>query len=87
MQVKVVGSNGQISLGKGFAGKMVMVNQLDQGTWIIKAGVFIPDTEKWLYQKNNLKKLENALQWAESNKPVDNFDELAKRIEDGQHQN
>jgi hypothetical protein len=86
-QVKVIGSNGQISLGKEFAGKMVMVDQLDQGTWIIKAGEFIPDNEKWLYQNGNLEKLEKALQWNETNNPVDNFDELARRIEDGKHQN
>jgi putative transposon-encoded protein len=37
-QVKTIGSNGQISLGKEFAGKMVLVEQIEEGTWIIKCG-------------------------------------------------
>ncbi len=79
--IKVIGANGQISLGKEFAGKTVLIDQITPGTWIIKSGEFIPDSEKWLYQGNNLAKLEKALEWAEKNKPVDNFDQLAKKIE------
>ena len=79
-QVKVVGNNGQLSLGKEFAGQMVLIDQLDTGTWIIKKGEFIADSEKWLYQANNLAKLDKALHWAESNKPSENFAEIAKKI-------
>lgn len=82
-QVKVIGINGQVSLGKEFAGKTVMVDQIDETTWIIKAGTFVPDSEKWLYQGKNLTKLEKALEWTEKNEPVENFDELAKRFKDG----
>jgi hypothetical protein len=80
-QVKIIGTNGQLSLGKEFAGKTVLVDQVDQGTWIIKAGEFIPHSEKWLYQNDNLTKLEKALKWSEKNKPADNFDQLIKKIE------
>lgn len=82
-QVKVVGINGQLSLGKAYAGKMVLVDQISEDTWIIKAGEFIPDAEKWLYQSGNLTKLEKALTWSENNKPTDNFDQLARDIENG----
>jgi len=44
----VVGSNGQISLGKEFAGKMVLIDQVDDGTWIIKSGEFVPDSKSAL---------------------------------------
>lgn len=81
--VKIIGTNGQVSLGKEFAGKMVLVDQIETGTWIIKAGEFIPDSEKWLYQDNNLSKLDKALEWAEKNPPKDNFNKLAKDIENG----
>ena len=80
-QVKVIGGNGQLSLGKEFAGKMVLVDQLDSGTWIIKKGGFVPDAEKWLYHGQNLDKLNNALDWAEKNKASDNFESVAKQIE------
>ena len=59
-QVKIIGANGQVSLGKEFAGKMVLIDQVDASTWIIKSGEFIPDSEKWLHQAHNLSKLENA---------------------------
>ena len=80
-QVKVIGGNGQLSLGKEFAGKMVLVDQLDSGTWIIKKGEFVPDAEKWLYHGKNLDKLNNALDWVDKNKASDNFENVAKQIE------
>lgn len=85
MQVKIIGVNGQVSLGKEFAGKMVMVEQVEKGTWIIKCGEFIPDSEKWLYQGNNMEKIESALDWASKNKPSENFDEVIVGIENGRN--
>lgn len=81
-QVKTIGPNGQVSLGKGFAGKMVLINQLNNGTWIIKIGEFVPDSEKWLHQNDGMAKLEKALEWAEKNKPSDNFDQFVRGIKD-----
>lgn len=80
-QVKTIGANGQLSLGKEFAGKMVLVDQIEDGTWIIKCGEFIPDSEKWLYQENNLTKVDKALEWAGKNKPSSNFDVQIQGIE------
>ena len=82
-QVKVIGVNGQVSLGKEFAGKLVLIDQVEDGTWIIKCGEFVPDSEKWLYQGNNLAKIEKAIDWAVKNKPADNFDEIIQGIENG----
>jgi hypothetical protein len=79
--IKVIGNNGQLSLGKEFAGKTVLIEQVDPGTWVIKAGVFIPDSEKWLYKNGNLEKLERALKWAETHPPVDNFAEVMEKLE------
>lgn len=71
--VKVIGANGQVSLGKEFAGKMILIEQISEGTWIIKSGKFIPDAEKWLHRAPDMTKLEKALAWAEKNEPTDNF--------------
>ena len=79
--VKIVGANGQVSLGKDFAGKTVLIDQIDKGTWIIKSGVFVPDSEKWLHSGDNLNKLDKALEWAEKNKPKDNFAQIIKTLE------
>lgn len=80
-QIKIIGSNGQLSLGKAFAGKMVLVDQLDDGTWLIKSGTFIPDSEQWLHDSKHLESLDRAISWAEKNKPQDNFKQLVKDIE------
>jgi hypothetical protein len=45
-QIKIIGNNGQISLGKEFAGKMVSIERLDNGNWLIKAGEFVPDSQQ-----------------------------------------
>ena len=79
-QIKIVGTNGQISLGKEYAGKIFLIDQVDQGVWIIKFGEFVPDAEKWLHEEKHLAKLNKALDWADKNTPKDNFDTLAKKI-------
>lgn len=79
--VKVIGANGQVSLGKEFAGKMILIDKIDEGTWIIKSGEFIPDSEKWLHRAHDMSKLEKALVWAEKNEPKDNFNQMVKNLE------
>lgn len=86
-QVKIIGVNGQVSLGKEFAGKMVLIEQVEKGTWIIKCGEFIPDSEKWLYQNNNAAKIDQALAQMEKSDPTDNFDKFIKDMENGENKN
>ena len=81
--IKTIGVNGQLSLGKEFAGKMVLVDQIEKSTWIIKSGEFVPDSEKWLFKNDQLVKLDEALEWAEKNKPSSNFDAVIQEIEKG----
>jgi len=69
-QIKTIGKNGQISLGKEFAGENVLIDNIEPGVWIVKIGKFIPDNEQWLYQKDNSSKLDEALIWAANNQPL-----------------
>ncbi len=79
--IKTVGSNGQISLGKKFAGQTVMIDEIDKGVWIVKLGRFIPYNEKWLHGLDVQAELNEAIAWAEKNTPADtNFEELESRI-------
>lgn len=48
---KQVRMNGQVLLGKEYAGKQIQILKLEDGTLIIKPGKFIPDSERWLYLK------------------------------------
>jgi hypothetical protein len=69
-QIKTIGQNGQISLGKEFAGENVLIDNIEPGVWIVKIGKFIPNNEQWLYQQDNSTKLDEALTWAANNQPL-----------------
>ena len=66
--VKVVGSNGQISLGKKFAGRQVVVEEREPGVWLIRTATIVPDNESWLDEKA-MQDLQDALAWAVKTPP------------------
>jgi hypothetical protein len=79
--IKVIGKSGQIALGKEYAGRSVLVDQLEPGVWIIKVGEFIPDSERWLSDAQVQKEVEEAIVWAESNPPrATDLEALASRL-------
>ncbi|MDE8346783.1 MAG: hypothetical protein POH28_11525 [Acidocella sp.] len=79
--VKVVGSNGQISLGKQFAGRQVLVEEYEPGVWLIRTATVVPDNERWLQQPDGANNLKKALAWAQANAPVDSdVDKLAATL-------
>ena len=69
--VKVVGANGQISLGKQFAGRQVLVEEREPGVWLVRSATVVPDNESWLHQPKSAKDLQQALSWAQNNNPSD----------------
>ena len=58
--VKQVGVSGQISLGKEFAGRTVVVDSSEPGVWVIKTAQTIPDSELWLHQPEAVERLDRA---------------------------
>ena len=81
MIVKSVGRNGQITLGKEFAGRLVMLDQAAPGVWTLKLGEFVPDGERWLHEPEVSAKLDRALKWAAENTPRETrVDALAAKI-------
>jgi hypothetical protein len=67
--VKVVGANGQISLGKEFAGRQVLVEQREPGVWLIRTAMVVPENELWLHEPKAKDDLQRALLWAQRNPP------------------
>ena len=67
--VKTIGRSGQIALGKEFAGRQVLVDQVEPGVWVVKLGEFVPDSERWLFNDRVSNDLVEAIQWAETNPP------------------
>ena len=47
--IKTIGASGQITLGKEYSGRTVVVEELEPGVWMVKVGKFIPDNEPVSY--------------------------------------
>ena len=62
--VKVIGANGQISLGKQFAGRQVLVEEQETGVWLIRTATVIPDNERWLHEAQAASDLARAVAWS-----------------------
>lgn len=69
--VKVVGANGQISLGKQFAGRQVLVEEQETGVWLIRTATVIPDNERWLHETQAASDLARALEWSKQHPASD----------------
>ncbi|CAA9892099.1 conserved hypothetical protein [Candidatus Methylobacter favarea] len=79
--VKVIGANGQISLGKQYAGRQVLVEEQEPGVWLIRTATVIPDNERWLHLPKAATDLENALSWARTHAPTDTpIDTLLEKL-------
>lgn len=59
-QLKRIGPSGQIALGKEFAGRTAVVEEVEPGVWLVKLGQFVPDSERWLWQSDVQQSLERA---------------------------
>ena len=79
--IKTVGQSGQIALGKAYAGRHVLVDELEPGVWLVKLGEFIPDSERWLHAPDVKADLDEAIAWAESHPALEtDLDALAKHL-------
>ena len=79
--VKMIGANGQISLGKQFAGRQVLVEEQEPGVWLVRTAVVVPDNERWLQQPQAASDLQNAMVWAQANPPADaNLDTVLEKL-------
>ena len=82
--VKIVGASGQISLGKQYAGKAVLVEQVEEGVWLVKVAQVIPNNELWIHQEPAKSRIDQAIAWAEKNPATEtDLEELSGRIGEG----
>ena len=81
--VKLIGANGQISLGKQFAGRQVLVEEKEPGVWLIRTATVVPDNESWLHQIQAAADLREALAWSQANPASEaNTDALLESLHD-----
>jgi hypothetical protein len=86
--IKTLGSSGQISLGKRYAGRQAVVDELEPGVWIVKIGEFVPDSERWLQDPEAKAKIQRGLAWADRNpRQETDLDELEERLRGGARAN
>lgn len=80
-KVKVVGNNGQISLGKEYAGRQVAVSKLEDG-W--KLTLTRPVPESLLEDPDVAAALARALKWAKSHPAAStDLNALARKLKQG----
>ena len=78
MAVKTMGSSGQIALGKEYAGRHVLIDEVKRGVWVIK---LVPDSERWLHDPEVSRTLDRAIASAEKHPPgKSSLEWLAKRL-------
>lgn len=62
--LKMVGSSGQLSLGKKYAGKYFEIERLEDGSLVLRPMKIVPESEAWLHTPEMREKLKRAKEWA-----------------------
>lgn len=62
-----VASNGQISIGKSWAGRQIIIEEVSEGEIHIKSGIFVPDSQKVFHTKEAKESLSDFNKWEEKN--------------------
>jgi hypothetical protein len=68
-EVKRVGQSGQISVGRHFAGKLVRVEQLEDGRLLVTPVVDVPESQLWTLTEPHKSRIERGMAWAASHVP------------------
>lgn len=79
-KVVVVPENGQISIGKSFAGKTVQIETVEEGL-LITPGTFIPDHLQTFYTDEAKEKLAAFNQHIENQESVKDADDILGEID------
>jgi hypothetical protein len=62
--IKTVGKSGQISLGKRYAGRTLELQQLEDGTLLLRAVTMVPDSQLWTLHEPERSRIARGLAWA-----------------------
>ncbi len=83
--LKMVGSSGQLSLGKKYAGKYFEIEQMEDGALVLRPMKVIPESEAWLHEPEIKKKLRRANEWIKENPPTEtDLDAFLEQVKDRQ---
>lgn len=80
-KVLTVPSNGQISIGKQWAGREVMVEVVNDNQIVITSGAFIPANQTTFYTKDAQAQLDQFNKWSEkTSAKKSDLNQLRKRL-------
>ncbi len=68
-EIKVVGTSGQISLGKRYAGKTLELQRLEDGSLLLRAVAMVPESQLWTMEEPHCSRIERGLAWAADTEP------------------
>ena len=63
-EIKRVGQSGQISVGRGLAGKLLRLEQLEDGRLLLTPVVDVPESQIWTLGEPDKSRIERGLAWA-----------------------
>jgi hypothetical protein len=72
-EIKRVGQSGQISIGRGLAGKLLRLEQIEDGRILLTPVVDVPEHQLWTLRDPDKSRIERGLAWAAEN-PVEETD-------------
>jgi len=79
--VATLDASGHVAFGEQYAGRDVLIEEIEAGVWVVKLGQLIPDSELWLHSPEVSARIDRALAWARENPPREtDLDELEERI-------
>jgi hypothetical protein len=69
--VKMVGTSGQLSLGKKYAGQYYEVTSLPDGAIVLRPMKVVPAGEAWVHEPKMQYQLKRAAEWFRKNPPTE----------------
>ena len=86
-ELKTVGSSGQISLGKKYAGKTLRLDRFDDGRIVLTAVAMVPESQLWTLSEPDRSRIQRGLAWAAKNPPSEtDIDRLMQKAPHGRGQ-
>ena len=79
-EIKRVGESGQISVGRELAGKLLRLEQLEDGRLLLTPVVDVPEAQLWTLREPHKSRIERGLTWAAANPPKETDLDALKKV-------
>lgn len=79
--VATLDAQGHVAFGEQYAGKDVLIEEIETGVWVVKLGQLIPDSERWLHTPEVSDSIDRSIAWIRKTPPREtDLEELEERI-------